>query len=36
MPDLIITHSEKDYHADHRSLSLITKGVVSHYVPILL
>ena len=35
MPDLIITHSEKDYHADHRSLSLITKGAVSHYVPIL-
>ena len=35
MPDLIITHSENDYHADHRSLSLITKGVVSHYIPIL-
>ena len=35
MPDLIITHSENDYHADHRSLSLIIKGAVSHYMPIL-
>ena len=35
MPDLIITHSENDYHADHKSLSLITKRVVSHYIPIL-
>jgi N-acetylglucosamine malate deacetylase 1 len=35
MPDLIITHSENDYHADHRSLSLIIKGAVSHYIPIL-
>ena len=35
MPDLIITHSEDDYHADHKSLSLITKGAVSHYIPIL-
>ena len=35
MPDLIITHSENDYHADHKSLSLIAKGVVSHYIPIL-
>ena len=35
MPDLIVTHSENDYHADHKSLSLITKGVVSHYIPIL-
>ena len=35
MPDLIITHSENDYHADHKSLSLITKEVVSHYIPIL-
>ena len=35
MPDLIITHSENDYHADHKSLSLITKGAVSHYIPIL-
>ena len=25
MPDLIITHAENDYHADHKSLSLITK-----------
>ena len=35
MPDLIITHSENDYHADHKSLSLITNGAVSHYIPIL-
>ena len=35
MPDLIITHSENDYHADHKSLSLITKGAVSHYIPTL-
>ena len=35
MPDLVITHSENDYHADHKSLSLITKGAVSHYIPIL-
>ena len=35
MPDLIITHSENDYHADHRSLSLLTKSAVSHYIPIL-
>ena len=35
MPDLIITHSENDYHADHRSLSLITKAAISHYIPIL-
>ena len=34
-PDLIITHSENDYHADHKSLSIITKEAVSHYVPIL-
>jgi LmbE family N-acetylglucosaminyl deacetylase len=35
MPDLIITHSENDYHADHKSLSLITKKAVSHYIPVL-
>jgi LmbE family N-acetylglucosaminyl deacetylase len=35
MPDLIVTHSESDYHADHKSLSLITKAAVSHYIPIL-
>ena len=35
MPDLIITHSENDYHTDHRSLSLIIKWAVSHYIPIL-
>ena len=35
MPDLIITHSENDYHADHKSLSIITKGAISHYIPIL-
>ena len=35
MPDLIITHSENDYHADHKSLSIITQGAASHYIPIL-
>ena len=35
MPDLIITHSKYDYHADHRSLSLLTSNAVSHYIPIL-
>ena len=35
MPDLIITHSKHDYHADHRSLSLLTRNAVSHYTPIL-
>ena len=35
MPDLIITHSENDYHADHKSLSLLTQKAVSHYIPIL-
>ena len=35
MPDLIITHSEYDYHADHKSLSLLTCSAVSHYIPIL-
>ena len=35
MPDLIITHSQFDYHADHKSLSLLTTNAVSHYVPIL-
>ena len=35
MPDLIITHSENDYHADHKSISLITKGAVGHYIPVL-
>ena len=35
MPDLIITHSQHDYHADHRSLSLLTSSAISHYIPIL-
>ena len=35
MPDLIITHSQNDYHADHRSLSLLVSSSVSHYIPIL-
>ena len=35
MPDLIITHSQNDYHVDHRSLSLLTSSAVSHYIPIL-
>jgi len=35
MPDLIITHAQNDYHADHRSLSLLVSSAVSHYIPIL-
>ena len=35
MPDLIITHSQHDYHTDHRSLSILTSSAVSHYIPIL-
>ncbi len=35
MPDLIITHSQHDYHSDHKSLSVLTSSVVSHYIPIL-
>ena len=35
MPDLIITHSQYDYHSDHRSLSLLTSSAVSHNIPIL-
>tara|TARA_A100001015_G_C15033426_1_gene734575 strand:+ start:2349 stop:3038 length:690 start_codon:yes stop_codon:yes gene_type:complete len=35
MPDLIVTHSPNDYHSDHRSLSLLTRNVASHYIPIL-
>ena len=35
MPDLILTHSEHDYHSDHRALSSLVKNAVSHYVPIL-
>ena len=35
MPDLIITHSQNDYHADHRSLGLLASSSVSHYIPIM-
>ncbi len=35
MPDLIVTHSENDYHSDHRALSIITTEAVSHYIPVL-
>ena len=35
MPDLIITHSKHDYHADHRALSQLTINAVSHYIPII-
>ena len=35
MPDLIVTHAKNDYHADHRSLSLLVSSAVSHYIPII-
>jgi LmbE family N-acetylglucosaminyl deacetylase len=35
MPDLVITHSHKDYHSDHRSLSMLISNSVSHYIPLL-
>ena len=35
MPDLLITHSPADYHADHKALSMLTTNSVSHYIPIL-
>tara|TARA_B100000212_G_scaffold294632_1_gene237402 strand:+ start:224 stop:913 length:690 start_codon:yes stop_codon:yes gene_type:complete len=35
MPDLIITHSQNDYHSDHRYLSFLISSVVSHYIPVL-
>ncbi len=34
-PDLLITHDVKDYHSDHRNLSIIVNNIISHYVPIL-
>ncbi len=35
MPDLVVTHSETDYHSDHRALSELTRSVSSHYIPVL-
>ena len=34
-PDLIVTHSTKDYHSDHIALSRIVKQIASHYIPII-
>ena len=34
-PDLIVTHSPEDYHADHRSLSEIVSTIVDFKCPIL-
>ena len=33
-PDLIITHDEKDYHSDHRALSIIVSQVASFKCPV--
>ena len=34
-PELIISHSNKDYHTDHRKLSDLITSIVSHYIPII-
>jgi N-acetylglucosamine malate deacetylase 1 len=34
-PDLIITHSHKDYHPDHRALSLLVKSSCSFKYPLI-
>lgn len=34
-PDLIVTHSESDYHPDHRALSKIVQSIAGIYIPIL-
>lgn len=34
-PDLILTHSENDYHPDHRALSSIVKSIAGIYYPVL-
>ena len=34
-PDLIVTHSQNDYHPDHRALSRIVKSIAGIYYPLL-
>ncbi len=34
-PDLIVTHSQNDYHPDHRALSKIVQSVAGIYYPVL-
>ena len=34
-PDLIVTHSQNDYHPDHRALSRMVKSVAGIYYPVL-
>ena len=34
-PDLVVTHYKKDYHSDHKALSVIVSNVIGHYIPII-
>ena len=34
-PDLVVTHYKKDYHSDHRALSVIVTNIIGHYIPII-
>ena len=34
-PDLVVTHYKKDYHSDHRALSVLITNIIGHYVPII-
>ena len=34
-PDLVLTHDPNDYHADHRSLAILTREIVSYKAPLI-